>query len=152
MATIGAAFTETGGIALELAMTKLQVAGGELVRLNSNGNVGMRLPLAQVKDVEFKTQFDPYSLVFAVSGLGIGAIAHFISVSDALTVLLYLLAVVLVGAAFLGCTSHRLYVTTAQGVTMILCADQADEGAGFADSLRAHLAARAGMPVREGQT
>jgi hypothetical protein len=57
-------------------------------------------------------------LVFLAMGLGLAAIAYFVSKNNVLTTLLYAAAVLLVGA------------------------DQADEGEGFVNSLRVLLASQ----------
>lgn len=121
---------------LELFKTGLRVQQGELVRLNKNGGIAMRLPLASIDSVEYLTRFDPFCVVFIAVGLGLGAIGHFVSESNLLTSLLYAGGIMLVGFGSLGMVMRVIQVRSATGTIHIQCSDLTDEGEGFVCSLQ----------------
>lgn len=129
--------------ALELAKTRLRVDGDELQRRNANGGVLLRLPLADVADLELRAAFDPVCLVFLAAAAAVAAIAFFVSEYVILTSLLYLGAVALAVLACFGTVTRRIVVRTSDGETQIQCDDNRDEAEGFVLSVR-HLLRKRG--------
>ncbi len=136
---------------LELFKTGLRVQQGELLRLNKNGGIAMRLPLAAIESVEFLTRFDPFCLVFIVVGLGLGAIGYRVSESNLLTSFLYAGGIMLVGFGSLGMVMRVIQVRSPSGIIRIQCHDLIDEGEGFVCSLQQLIGGGKGVR-REGPT
>lgn len=135
---------------LELLKTGLRVQQGELLRLNKNGGIAMRLPLAAIESVEFLTRFDPFCLVFIGVGLGLGAVGYRISESNLLTSFLYAGGIMLVGFGSLGMVMRVIEVQSPTGVVRIQCNDLIDEGEGFVCSLQQLIGDGKGVRGREG--
>jgi hypothetical protein len=135
---------------LELFKTGLRVQHGELLRLNKNGGIAMRLPLAAIESVEFLTRFDPFCLVFIVVGLGLGAVGYRVSESNLLTSFLYAGGIMLVGFGSLGMVMRVIEIRSPSGTIRIQCSDLIDEGEGFVCSLQQLIGGGRGVRGREG--
>ncbi|MBM4072396.1 MAG: hypothetical protein FJ271_26230 [Planctomycetes bacterium] len=128
--------TGTEDADLELFKTGLRVQNGELLRVNKNGGIAMRLPLSSIESVEFLSQFDPFCLVFICVGLGLGAVGYLVSESNLLTSFLYAGSIMLVGFGSLGMVMRVIRVQSPTGIIRIQCNDLIDEGEGFVCSLQ----------------
>ena len=65
-------------VVLALVKTRLRVRDGELQRLNSEGGVLLRVPLAELESFEIRTVVDPLAIVFIGVGAALGALTYFL--------------------------------------------------------------------------
>jgi hypothetical protein len=135
---------------LELFKTGLRVQHGELLRLNKNGGIAMRLPLATIESVEYLSRFDPFCTIFIGLGLSLGAVGYLVSENNLLTSLLYAGGIMLVGFGSLGMVMRVIRVRSSSGTIRIQCIDLIDEGEGFVCSLQSLIGGVHGSPGREG--
>jgi hypothetical protein len=121
---------------LSLPKTGLQVRGDELIKLGARDAVTIRLPLAEIESIRFAMTFEPISLVFIGTGIGLGLVGFFFSSYDWLSVVLYVAGVLLIGFGIMGWMCYRVMIVS-QGETIgVACNDLPEEGRGFVSSLR----------------
>ena len=129
-------------VLVELAKTQLRVRDDELQRVNANGGLLLRIPLADVESIELRATFDPLCFIFFGMGAGLAAVAFFIPEYVIATILLYVGAVGLAALACFGVIARYFVIRTRDGETTVYCSDSPDEGECFVLSVRQMLRKR----------
>jgi hypothetical protein len=138
---------------LELRGARLQVVGDELIRRNSRGGVVLRLRLDAIDEVTVRSRLDPMAAVILAFGLGLAALGCFVSESNILTTILYVIALLGAALAVIGIARTEIGIRLGEKTVPVypsgLVADGPDEVAGFVASLQAELNdRRRGLPGR----
>ncbi len=121
---------------LVLPETRLRVQGDHLVRLNEDGSTSLRIPLLSIEDVSFRLKFDPTVLVFAVGTAVLMAIGKYVSSTNWISVVLYLLATV-TGMIALFAVFDKVITIDRKGEPLeIVCSENSDQVRGFLASLQ----------------
>ena len=124
---------------LALPETRLQVQGDRLLRLNADGSTLMNLSLPSIVSVRFRDKFDPYSFAFAATAGGLVAIGKYVSDTNWLSCLLYVLAIPL-AVIFSFCVfDNTITIQQEDGSLDIVCSESKDQIQGFVLSLREML-------------
>ena len=125
---------------LALPETRLQVQGDRLLRLNADGSTLMNLSLPSIVSVRFRDKFDPYSFAFAATAGGLVAIGKYVSDTNWVSCILYVLAIPLVMNFFYGIFRRTITIQRDDGPLDIVCSESKDQLQGFVLSLREMLA------------
>lgn len=127
---------------LVLASTRLQFVGQDLLRLNKDGTVVLRISLNSIRSLQAVVEFQPICLIFVLATAAIVAIGWYVSKSDWLSVLLYVLATGVGMLSLFGAFQVRLVITTRDSTVKVDCQENFGEVQGFVASLQQYLPSR----------
>ena len=97
---------------------------------------------AEIESLAFRTTFEPMSLVFIGTGIGLGLVGYLAaSTVEWLSWVLYISGVLIIGFGIIGWVGYRIFIHSHGEAIGIACNDLPEEGRGFVISVRLLLRA-----------